>query len=218
MDNQPSQKSSISGTEWFVVILALIFVDGVQALFTLLAAPSAGFTELINEVMEFFIGPSLVFYFWVRGVKLDWKIVVGICAAWFGEFIPGVQVLPLWSLDAVYVWSIEKSKEGGLFGTAAGMAGGAAVGKAVKVQGGPSRIQPARTPRQLPANQNIRETSERSAGRLELRRDRKIPGTAQAGNRGEKRSAGQEIVLANRQNPAQRLERKSSPEEQSFAE
>ncbi len=116
-------KSKIIGAEWFMVILALVFVDIGQVILTALAVPSAGFTEVINEIIEFFIGPTLILYFYMRGVKLDWKVMAGICASWIGETIPGVQVLPLWSLDAGYVWFLEKQKEGGLWGVAGTVAG-----------------------------------------------------------------------------------------------
>lgn len=109
-------KSKIIGAEWFMVILALVILDIVQVIFTALAVSSAGFTELLNFFIDFFIGPSLIVYFYFRGVKLDWRVMVGICAAWFGETIPIVEALPLWSLDAGYVWFLEKSKEGGIFG------------------------------------------------------------------------------------------------------
>ncbi len=110
------EKSKIIGAEWFMVILALVFLDIIQIIFTALAVPSAGVTELLNFFIDLFIGPSLILYFYFRGVKLDWKVMVGICAAWFGETIPIVEALPLWSLDAGYVWFLEKSKEGGIFG------------------------------------------------------------------------------------------------------
>lgn len=91
-------RSRISNTEWGLVIGALLIIDIIQIVLTLLAIGL-----VVNRIIDVLVGMTFAFYLHIRGEKLqDPKRLLGFLAAFVGEMIPVVDSFPLWSADGVY--------------------------------------------------------------------------------------------------------------------
>jgi len=104
--------------EWGLLIGALALIDLVQAGLDLFAIG-----VVINRLVDIFVALCLLFIFWIKGIR--GARIYGSVAAGFGlEFIPGVDVLPLWTLDGIFAFSQDKiaKKLGGLGPISAGLA------------------------------------------------------------------------------------------------
>lgn len=88
----------ISNVEWGLVIGALLVIDVIQILLDFVAIGIA-----LNRIIDFFVGGSFAFYLHMRGQTLaNPKRLFGILGVFGLEMIPGVDALPLWSLDGIY--------------------------------------------------------------------------------------------------------------------
>lgn len=96
--------SNISSVEWYLVILAIAGVDFVQFLLDLFG----GIGLVINRFIDPLVAMSLFLYCWIRGVKMDTKTTLSIGASFLGEEIPGVDIAPLWTLDALAIMYFDK--------------------------------------------------------------------------------------------------------------
>lgn len=104
MEEQPQQGSKISNTEWGLVIGVLVVIDIVQFILDLYIIGI-----LANRIIDFGVGMALPFYLKIRGVKLDSKKIGGMILAFLLEQIPGLDALPLWSLDGVMNMMLDKA-------------------------------------------------------------------------------------------------------------
>lgn len=93
--------SKISNTEWGLVIGALLAIDVFQFILDMFVIG-----VVANRFIDMGVGMILPFYLKIRGVKLDKKKIGGMVGAFFLEMVPGLDALPLWSLDGVMnmVW------------------------------------------------------------------------------------------------------------------
>jgi len=59
-----------------------------------------------NRFIDIATGMIKTFYLWVRGVRLDSKKIWALIGAFIFEEVPGLDALPLWTLDGVMdmVW------------------------------------------------------------------------------------------------------------------
>ncbi len=97
--------SKISNTEWGLVIGALVIVDLVQfGLDSLLVG------VFVNWLIDIAVGMALPFYFYLRGVKMDWKKGGALGLTFLLETlgIGWLDSLPLWSLDGVVTMVLDK--------------------------------------------------------------------------------------------------------------
>ena len=100
-EEQPQQGSKISNFEWGLVIGSLAVVDIVQFVLDMFIIGLVA-----NRLIDIVVGMALPLYLKLRGVKLDFKKVGGMLGAFILEQTPGLDALPLWSLDGVMnmVW------------------------------------------------------------------------------------------------------------------
>ncbi len=101
--NQKPAGSKISNLEWGLVIGATAVVDVVQFVLDIFVIGA-----IVNRFIDIVVGMTLPFYFYIRGVKLDSKKVLGMAGAFGLEMVPGLDALPLWTLDVVYTMSMDK--------------------------------------------------------------------------------------------------------------
>lgn len=101
-----NQKSKISNVEWGLFIGALVVVDLAQIVLEWILI---GF--LLNPLIDIFVGMAIPFYLHIRGENIaDSKRIFGFIGTFFGEMIPGVDELPLWTLDGIYNMFLSKSE------------------------------------------------------------------------------------------------------------
>jgi len=103
--SSPRKGSKISSAEWWLVIGALAFVDLVQIVLDLFA----GIGAVVNRFIDIVVGMALPLYCHIRGVNLDTKRIVSMVASFFGEEIPVVDALPLWTLDGLLLMTWDKA-------------------------------------------------------------------------------------------------------------
>jgi hypothetical protein len=103
MENQ----KNISNVEWGMVIGALIFIDIIQLILDLF-----GIGLGVNTVIDIGVGMALGFYLQLRGQKpFSKKRIKGFLGAFIGELIPGLNALPLWTLDGFYLFAVYKKEK-----------------------------------------------------------------------------------------------------------
>lgn len=98
--------SRISNTEWGLVIGAVLTVEAVQALLTILLIG-----PFLNPLITFFTVSSLALYYKIRGVKLDTKKALTLAGVSLVELIPLVDVLPAMTLDVVMTMLWDKADQ-----------------------------------------------------------------------------------------------------------
>lgn len=98
--------SKISGAEWGLVIGAVGVIDFFQ--FILDALWGAG--VIINRFIDMIVAMSLLFYFWIRRVEMDFFVVGTLFGAFIGEEIPGLDAAPLWTLDVIAIMLHDRAK------------------------------------------------------------------------------------------------------------
>ena len=100
----------MSNTEWGFLIGALALMDLIQAALDLFAIG-----VVVNRFIDVIVGLSLIVILWIKGIR-GARIYGSIAAAFGLEFIPLVDVLPLWTLDGLYAFSQDKiaNRSGGL--------------------------------------------------------------------------------------------------------
>ena len=103
-EQQPQQGSKISNTEWGLVIGALVIVDIAQFVLDMFVVGL-----IANRLIDFGVGMTLPFYLKIRGVKLDSKKIGGMIGSFLLEQIPGLDALPLWSLDGIMNMILDKA-------------------------------------------------------------------------------------------------------------
>lgn len=97
----------MSKTKWAIFYGVVIFVDIVQLLLDLLAIGVA-----LNRVIDVVVGVLLPFSLSLCGVKMrDTKKILSIFVAFGFEMMPGLDALPLWTLDLFIIHSISKGEE-----------------------------------------------------------------------------------------------------------
>jgi hypothetical protein len=96
--------SKISNTEWWLVISFLGLIDVIQIILDVLLIG-----VIANRVIDLVIGMALPFYMKIRGVKMDSKKIGGMIGTFIFEQIPGLDALPLWSLDGVMNMMLDKA-------------------------------------------------------------------------------------------------------------
>lgn len=65
---------------------------------------------ILNPFIDIFVGMSLALYLQLRGQSLaSPKRLFGLLGTFFGEMIPVVAELPLWTLDGIFNMVISKS-------------------------------------------------------------------------------------------------------------
>ena len=102
-DNKPN----ISKTEWGLYIAANVVVDLIQI--GLDVALQIG--VVVNRFIDIFWGMACALYLHLRGQSMaNPKRLFGLIATFVGEEIPDVDVLPFWTLDAIYIMSLAKSE------------------------------------------------------------------------------------------------------------
>ncbi len=103
MEEEKEKKQKISNIEWGLLIGALAVIDLIQV--GLDFAYGAG--VLINRLIDILVALALLFIFWMKGIR-GIRIFGSVAAAFGLEFIPVVDVLPLWTLDGVYAFAQDK--------------------------------------------------------------------------------------------------------------
>jgi len=100
-------RSRISNTEWGMVIGALLLVDIVQALLNFIAIGL-----ILNRGITFIVGMSWTSYLHIRGEKMnDPKRLGGVLGAFGIEMIPGVDLLPAWTISGIYNLVLAKKRD-----------------------------------------------------------------------------------------------------------
>ena len=102
--NQAGVGSKISNTEWGLVIGAAVMIDLIQVGLEWLVIGLA-----INPFIDIFVGMTLAFYFWVRGVKMDEKKILALLGAFLGEMLPIIDEFPLWTGDVLATMVLDKA-------------------------------------------------------------------------------------------------------------
>ena len=97
--------SNVSGLEWSVVTLSLLFMDGVQALLTAL-----GVGLVVSTLVDILVVIALILYLLLRGEFKDPQtkkhMLIALFAIFGLEFIPGVNALPFWFMDGFVLWGL----------------------------------------------------------------------------------------------------------------
>lgn len=96
--------SKISNIEWSFIIGTLIVIDLIQIILDVLIIGLVA-----NRIIDLCVGIALPFYLKIRGVKLDSKKIIGMVGAFLFEQVPGLDALPLWSLDGVMNMMLDKA-------------------------------------------------------------------------------------------------------------
>lgn len=98
--------SKISNLEWGLIIGTLLFIDIVEFLLGLFAIG-----EIVNTLIDFFVGPGLYFYLYLRGEDLkSSRRLVSFVGTFFLELLPFVNDLPLWTLDGIYLFILSRAQ------------------------------------------------------------------------------------------------------------
>ncbi len=101
------KKSAISNTEWGLFIGALIAIDLVQVGLDLLIIGL-----VLNPGIDIIVGMSIPFYLKIRGEEIgDAKSIGTFIGTFLLKLIPGVDDLPLWTLDGIIFMFKSKSNE-----------------------------------------------------------------------------------------------------------
>ncbi|PIR41939.1 MAG: hypothetical protein COV30_00965 [Candidatus Yanofskybacteria bacterium CG10_big_fil_rev_8_21_14_0_10_37_15] len=99
------EESKISNTEWRLVIGALLMIGLIQIVLEWLIIGL-----FINPFIDIFVGMSLALYLQLRGQSMaSPKRLFGLLGTFFGEMMPVVAELPLWTLDGIFNMMISKS-------------------------------------------------------------------------------------------------------------
>ncbi len=154
-----------------MIILFALFIDGLQAGVSLSLAgigSSVALIPIVGWVVGAVTGPVGIFMGFVINASLSFSLgaalilllilngsfyPVYIATAFFGEAVPGINNLPLWTTIAILSVLKKKSTEGGALGALAGVAVAAGTG------GTSAAIQTLRASTTQPANDNLRATS-----------------------------------------------------------
>jgi hypothetical protein len=106
-DNKPK----ISNLEWGLVIGALFVVDLIQIGVEWLMIWLFGASIIVNFIIDLAVGMGFAFYLQMRGLSMaDPKRLFTLIGTFGLEMWPGLQELPLWSLDGVLNMLIYKSE------------------------------------------------------------------------------------------------------------
>jgi len=95
-------------TEWHFLIGAAVTVDLMQAMLDFF-----GIGLVINRFIDIVVGMALPFYLSIRGVKMTGRRVGSIIGAFILEEIPGIDALPLWTADVLYIYATVRAEEKG---------------------------------------------------------------------------------------------------------
>lgn len=98
------QKPIGVGLAFALIALALI-VDGLQILLTLLFI---GF--LINPLIDILVGIAFTLMLGTHGGGLVRRRAIAMIMTAVGEFIPGINALPLWTAFAIYTIFMDRAK------------------------------------------------------------------------------------------------------------
>ena len=105
-------ESKISNTEWGMVIGALFIIDIIQVCLNLIGIPFlASIGTIVNRFIDVAVGLAWPTYLKLRGVNLNSIKVMSIGIAFIFEMIPGIDALPLWGLDGLYMLFLVKAEE-----------------------------------------------------------------------------------------------------------
>lgn len=168
-----------------MIILFALFIDGLQAGVSLSLAgigSSVALIPVVGWVAGAVTGPVGIFMGFVINASLSFSLgaalilllilngsfyPIYIATAFFGEAVPGINNLPLWTTIALMSILKKKSAEGGALGAVAGVAVAAGTGSTS------AAVQTVRTSTTRPANDNSRATTgapprseETSAGKI----------------------------------------------------
>ncbi len=143
----------ITNLGWFFLFAFTITIDIAQILLDL----AFGAGVIANRIIDVGVAFALLLIFYLKGVSLTPAQYSSICAAFIGEEIPAIDVLPMWTLDVFYIFMSIKGQE---LAEKAGVAGKVvemAVKAAKKGQGGggsaaASAANEAELPPPLPTN------------------------------------------------------------------
>lgn len=99
--------SKIWGVEWLVVIMALFFIDGAEALLDLFAIGGA-----VNRVIDIIVGGGLIAYLYLRGEFKDphtkKRALQAFVAVFIVENIPYLDAAPFWFFDGLYYYHLSR--------------------------------------------------------------------------------------------------------------
>lgn len=101
MGSDKKNSGRISNFEWGFVVGIMLMIDIVEFVIDFFVVGA-----IINRFVDFLCAGGLIFYVKIRRAYMDTRAWTSIGGAFVGEMIPVVDALPLWTLDAIYLWSI----------------------------------------------------------------------------------------------------------------
>lgn len=97
----------LTKTKWRMLVGLFVIVDLIQIILDLFAIGA-----VVNRFIDIAVGVGLPLFLRTQGVKLaNPKRMLAMLGTFVGEMIPGVDALPLWTLDVLYTWSTVKAEE-----------------------------------------------------------------------------------------------------------
>lgn len=97
----------LTKTKWKMLVGLFVIIDLIQIILDLFAIGA-----VVNRFIDIAVGVGLPLFLRTQGVKLaNPKRMLAMLGAFVGEMIPGVDALPLWTLDVLYTWSTVKAEE-----------------------------------------------------------------------------------------------------------
>jgi hypothetical protein len=104
-------KSPISNIEWAMIISVMLIIDIVETGSSWGLDVAFGIGSIADAFIDIPVFLSWTMYLFLRaGIKPDWKKVLTTIAGFLGEEIDGGG-LPLWTLDALVVFALQKADE-----------------------------------------------------------------------------------------------------------
>jgi hypothetical protein len=104
----PKAKKKIHSVTQIVIITFFVLVDITQVILDCFAVGL-----LVNRIIDLIVGILLAVYMAFKGMTIadNWKQYASVVLAFVAEFIPIVDVAPLWCLDAWYITHHLKSND-----------------------------------------------------------------------------------------------------------
>jgi hypothetical protein len=102
--SQEQNKELISKTNFFIMLVAAIFVDVVLSLIQLIPFAGSVAASVFNVI------PLMIFFIWYKLLGISFanpKKAVSFFGASVIEFIPIINILPTWTAEIIYMYTLQ---------------------------------------------------------------------------------------------------------------
>lgn len=105
---QPSPTKKISAFGQAVFIIFALFIDGLEVVLDLFVIGI-----ILNRIIDIIVAGIFLIYATIKGLTLaeDSKVYGSIAGTIVGEFIPGLDIAPFFTIDAWYITRSIKAKD-----------------------------------------------------------------------------------------------------------